>query len=238
MLEIIVHDTVAELRMTDADNDNTFRPDALKAWHRALDDIEAMPNISALLVTSSSEKTFSTGINLPWVQTQTPEQFMAFLDDFDRFYLRLATYPMPTVGAINGNAYAGGALMAAALDFRYMRADRGRLCFAEINIKLSFSEVMNAVLQLLPDSHATYEMIISGAAWGGEQCAERGIVDAAVSQEMLFDTALAKASGLAGKDRATFAAIKRDFRSNVSALARASGLIPAISQTPIEPPKI
>ncbi len=238
MLEIIQHDSVAELRMTDADNDNTLHPEALRAWHQALDEIEANPASSALLLTSSSDKTFSTGINLPWVQQQSAEQFMAFIADFDRLLLRLATFPMPTVGALNGNTYAGGALLAAALDFRFMRAERGRFCFAEVNIKVPFSAVMIEVVRLLPNTQAAYELAIGGAAWGGAECAARGIVDQAVPQAELFATALAKAQSLAGKHRPTLATIKRDFRASLAAMAREQGLIEARSTAAVAPPKL
>lgn len=238
MLDIIQHDAVVELRMTDADNDNTLTPEGLLAWHKALDEVEALDGVSALLLTSSSEKTFSTGINLPWVQTQTAQGFATFVADFDKLLLRLATFPMPTVGVLNGNTYAGGALIAAALDFRLMRAERGRFCFAEINIKVPFSKVMMEIVKLLPSSQSAYELVIGGAAWGGEQCVEQGIVDAAIPQDQLFDTALAKAQSLSGKHRPTFTTIKRDYRDVVARMARAEGLIPERDNTAVEPPKL
>ena len=40
------------------------------------------------------------------------------------------------------NAYGGGALIASACDFRTMRADRGRICFPEIDLKLGLSPAM------------------------------------------------------------------------------------------------
>lgn len=238
MLEIIQHDNVAELRMTDAENDNTVHPDALVEWHKALDAIEADENTSALLITSSSEKTFSTGINLPWVQKQTPEGFMAFVADFDKLLLRLATFCMPTIAVLNGNTYAGGALIAAAADFRLMREERGRLCFAEVNIKVPFSPVMIEVVRLLPNKQSAYELAISGAAWGGKECQDNGVVDAAVPLDNLFDAALAKAKSVAGKHRPTFTTIKRDFRATVAAMAREAGVIEARSTKPVAPPQL
>lgn len=238
MLELIQHDSVVELRMIDAENDNTLTPDGLVKWHLALDAIEANLDNSALLLTSSSEKTFSTGINLPWIGQQTAESFTAFVADFDKLLLRLATFCMPTIGVLNGNTYAGGALIAAALDFRFMREERGRFCFAEVNIKVPFSIPMMAVVKLLPSAQGAYELAITGAAWNAKECVEQGVVDQAVPQDNLFEAALLKAQSVAGKHRATFAMIKRDFRAEVAAMAMEQGIIPARSTAAVEPPRL
>lgn len=238
MLELIQHDSVVELRMTDAENDNTLTPDGLTKWHLALDAIEANANNSALLLTSSSEKTFSTGINLPWVGQQSAESFKDFVDDFDKLLLRLATFCMPTIAALSGNTYAGGALIATAFDFRFMRAERGRFCFAEVNIKVPFSLPMMEVVKLLPSAQGAYELAITGAAWNAKECAEQGIVDQAVPLDNLFEAALLKAQSVAGKHRATFTTIKRDFRSGVTAMAIEQGIIPERSTEAVEPPRL
>ncbi len=238
MLELIQHGNVVELRMTDAENDNTLTPEGLIKWHLALDAIEANTDNSAMLISSSSDKTFSTGINLPWVGQQTADSFMAFVADFDKLLLRLATFCMPTIGILNGNTYAGGALIAAALDFRFMRAERGRFCFAEVNIKVPFSLPMMAVVKLLPSQQGAYELAITGAAWNANECVEQGVVDQAVPLENLFEAAHLKAQSVAGKHRATFTTIKRDFRSSVTAMAIEQGIIPERSNAAVEPPRL
>ena len=237
MLEIRQHDSVVELCMTNVENDNTITPDILLKWHSVLDAIEANESNSVLLLTSSSEKTFSTGINLAWLGQQTAENFMAFIPDFDKLLLRLATFCMPTIAVLNGNAYAGGALIASALDFRFMRAERGRFCFSEVNIKVPFSLPTMEVVKLLPSPQGAYELIITGAAWNATECVKQGIVDQAVPLDNLFETALLKAQSVAGKHRATFTTIKRDFRSGVTAMAVEQGVIPARSTAAIEPPR-
>ncbi|NIQ10218.1 MAG: enoyl-CoA hydratase/isomerase family protein, partial [Gammaproteobacteria bacterium] len=70
------------------------------------------------------------------------ETILQFIEELENLLLRLAILDLPTVVAINGNCYAGGALIASACDFRYMRADRGRFCFPEVKIEKAFTPVM------------------------------------------------------------------------------------------------
>ena len=50
---------------------------------------------------------------------------------------RLITFPMPTVGAINGHAFGAGFMWALSHDQRVMRVDRGLMCANEIEIGIA-----------------------------------------------------------------------------------------------------
>jgi enoyl-CoA hydratase/carnithine racemase len=60
---------------------------------------------------------------------------------------RVAALPMVTVAAIQGHAFAAGAMLTLACDFRVMRADRGFWCLPEADIGLAFSAGMTALIQ-------------------------------------------------------------------------------------------
>lgn len=221
------HGAVQLLTLTQGEHDNTFNPDVLAAWHQALDRIEAEPGNSALLITSDHPKTFCNGIDLPWLQTQAGAGFQQFVLDLENFLLRMSVLNLPVIGAINGNCYAGGAILAAAFDWRYMRADRGRFCFSEVNIKIPFTPVMMDIVKLIPDAQAVRDLALTGRAVGGSEAQALRVVDVACSQEALLPQALAFASQMAEKDRATYATIKRTLRPQLSALAQERGLLRA-----------
>ena len=84
-----------------------------------------------LLVKSGHAKIWSNGIDLEWLLAEVardPKRALGFLS-FSQFLRRLLTYPLITIAAINGHAFAGGAIMACAFDFRFMRSDRGYFAF-------------------------------------------------------------------------------------------------------------
>ncbi len=215
---------VFRITMTDTANDNTFSHAVLDDWNAALDLISQTEGNAALVIGSASPKTFSTGINLGWIVNQPRTEVDRFLHRFDELFLRVATLNLPTIAEINGNCYAGGAILAAACDFRLMRSDRGRFCYTEVKIRLPFTPVMMEVVRLLPNAQAMFELSVTADAWGGELCAARGVVDAAVTAEDLPLLALERAAQLATKDRPTYTAIKRGIRDRVNTMAVERGL--------------
>lgn len=215
------------LTLTNGDKDNTFNPDVLDAYNECLDRIENHPDNAALLITSDHPKTFCNGIDLTWLLTQDPEGFKAFVDKLENFLLRMAVLNLPVIAAINGNCYAGGAIMASACDFRLMREDRGRFCFSEVNIKIPFTPVMTDIIRLLPDAQALRDLALTGKAVGGMEAFRMKVADSIHSDTQLYPEALALAEQMAEKHRATYTAIKRSLRPDLTRVAIARGLISA-----------
>ncbi len=61
---------------------------------------------------------------LPAVEKEGPQVKDKFLAALFSLMGRVLTYPMLTVAAISGHAFAGGAFLSFAHDFRFMRSDR------------------------------------------------------------------------------------------------------------------
>ncbi len=203
------------LTLTNGDGDNTFTPEVMREYDVVLDQLTAHVGNTALLVTADHEKTFCNGINLKWFQNATPDQLYGMLERIARIASRFALLDMPTVVAINGNCYAGGAVLATSFDFRYMRSDRGRFCFSEVNVPVAFTESLTDVIRLLPNPHALNEMVLTGVAFNAKECLERQVVDAIYPQEELYAKAEERALHLANKDRRVYGEIKRQLRRNL-----------------------
>lgn len=225
VLNISREGDISIIEMNNGAQDNTFNLQILDEWFKALDAAQSIPGDTALLIRSNDPKTFCTGIDLAWLMAQSPATVQEFVTQLENLFLRVATLDMPTVAEINGNCYAGGAILATACDFRYMRSDRGRFCYSEVKIKKPFTPAMLEVVRLLPNERAMYELSVTADAWGGEQCMQRGIVDAALPLEELHPCALEKAMQLATKHRPTFTTIKRGIRDRVAEYASDRGLI-------------
>ncbi|RZL02152.1 MAG: enoyl-CoA hydratase/isomerase family protein [Rubrivivax sp.] len=201
---------VQVLTWTDGGQGNVFNGDAIDEWSIVLDELENTPGKAGLVITSEDPKFFSAGLDVPWMMQQPDvKPFVCQLEDF---FIRLSLLNMPVVAAINGHAYAGGAVLACAADFRYMRADRGRFCFSEVKLGLPFTPPLLEVIRLLPAPDALYELALTGDAWGGDQCAARGVVSAALQEKDVLPAAIARAAQLAEFDRATYTTIKRGLR--------------------------
>ncbi len=195
--------------------ENRLNDDMLAEFQEALETIEHTEGKGALVITSTDPKFWSNGIDLNFVQEKggMPYLVTEFAPRLDRLLLRLARFPLPTIACLSGHAYAGGALIAAACDFRTMRADRGRFCFPEVDIKIPFTPIMTEIVRLLPNPHVAWQMASTGLALGGEEAAQAGVVDKALSEAELLPTTMAWAAELAKKDRHTYMLINRSWRN-------------------------
>src|SRR4051812_10207921 len=113
-------DDVAVLHL--GDDENKLNRDWVDSLNACLDEVAATR--PAAVVTTASGKFWSTGLDLDWLGAN-PESAQAFLDDVERMLARVLLLPVATVAAIQGHAFAAGAMLALAHDVRVMRADRG-----------------------------------------------------------------------------------------------------------------
>ena len=214
-------DGVHILTLTNAENggDNRLTTEVVEEYLAALDIVEQYQGNTALLLTCSHEKTFCTGINLDWLLPLNDADRREFTTAFETLLCRLALLSAPTVACINGNAYAGGAIVASATDFRLMRSDRGRFCYPEVDIKIPFTQVSRDIGQLLPNQQAVKNMMLTGVAYTGLECAELQIVDAIYPQDQLQQEAFSLAKTLASKDRQTYCTNRNLMRPEIVAHA-------------------
>jgi enoyl-CoA hydratase/carnithine racemase len=173
--------------------ENRFNRGFVDALSAALDEVER-----------------STGLDLAWMGTDEGRaEGPRFVEDLIAVFARFLTYPVPSVAAINGHAFAAGGMLALAHDFRVMRADRGFFCLPEVDINVPLAPGMTALIQAKLDARVVVETILTGVRLGGPQCVERGIVDAAVAGPDVLPQAIERATALAAKDRGTYRALKR-----------------------------
>ena len=216
-ISLELRDGIHVMTLINAAKDNTLTTATMREYLAAFDQVEKYQGETALMLTCEHEKTFCTGIDLAWLNTQNTQDSEEFVHLFETTLCRLALLNAPTVVCINGNAYAGGAIMASAADFRLMRADRGRFCFPEVNIRIPFTPVANAIAHLLPNKQALRTMMLTGAAYTGAECFDNGIVDGLYDSDQLQTAGLEMAQKLALKDRTTYTRIRSLMRSDIAA---------------------
>jgi enoyl-CoA hydratase/carnithine racemase len=210
--------------LTMQSGENRFNRPFLDVLNQALDTIEASSGPAALVTTGGTEKFYSNGLDLAWIAGEGQGEGAAFVGDVMRFLGRLMAFPVPTVAAVNGHAFAAGAMMALAHDFRVMRGDRGFLCLNEIDIRIPLAPGMTALVKSRLPAATLRDMVLTGMRLGGEEARARGIVDEAVAAPEVVPRAVARAAALADKDRATYGALKRGLYGEILAILAAGAL--------------
>jgi len=182
------------------DGENRFNPDFLEGFLGVLDQIETKTDANALVVTSSHEKIFSNGIDLDWlaphIQKGDLETAKTFFYTMNSLFRRLLLYPMPTVCAISGHAFAGGAIMSCAFDFRFMRSDRGFFCFPEVDLGIPFLPGMIALIGKAIPQYKLEELQYTGKRATAEECQAHHIITKACHTDDLMRETLAFAKEL------------------------------------------
>lgn len=188
--------------------ENRFNRGFLDALFAALDEVEKSEAPGAL-VTTGEGKFYSNGLDLDWMGGDGAGEVNEFITDVHRMFARFLAFPLPTVAAMNGHAFAGGGMMALGHDFRVMRSDRGYFCLPEADIGMPLTPGMNALITAKLPKVTAHEAIMTGRRYGAEECAVKGIVHEAVPEAEVLARAIEIARPLAGKDRGTQAALKR-----------------------------
>lgn len=207
-MQLQLKDGVHVLTLTNGDNDNTFTLDVVKEYLQVLDCVEAYTGNTALMISCEHEKTWCNGINLEVVIAGGEQYMLEFRQALETMFYRLATLNAPTLACVNGNVYAGGAILFAACDFRFMRADRGRVCFPEVDIQIPFTPMMYDIIDGITSTQATRRMLLLGEKITGEEALNLGIVDEIHPVTDLYDEAFEFARRLTEKHRATYSEIK------------------------------
>jgi len=193
------------------DGENWFNPPFLDAFQRVIDTIEADTNATTLVVTSGHEKIFSNGIDLAWVaqriETDLPAVKRLFYQ-LNRMLKRVLNYPLVTIAAMNGHAFAGGAIFSCAFDFRFMRSDRGYFCLPAVDREFAFLPGMNALLESAIPPYLLHEMQITGGRFTAETLCAHHVIKAACPLDRLMAAAMALARQM-DKKRETVAEIKK-----------------------------
>lgn len=188
------------------DGENRFNPDRNGVIEELVSELESAPAPRAM-VTVARGKVWSNGLDLEWFQANT-DRVQEALDQTERLIGRILGLGVPTVAAIQGHCFAGGAMLALAHDFILMREDRGYFCLPEADLGLPFTPGMNSLLLNRLPRRTAHEVMVTGRRYGGAEAAAAGIVDQAVAEAELLPLAIERAAGQAPKNPETLKAIK------------------------------
>ena len=190
--------------------ENRFNRTSIDAWHRALDALEPVEGPFAL-VTTGAEKFYSNGLDLDWLLGEGASD-PSFLSDVERLLIRILDFPAVTVAAVNGHAFAAGAMLATAHDIVIMREDRGFWCLPEVDLGLPLTSTMFEVVAAHLPRATLRTSLLTGHRYPGPEALSAGIVHELATEDSVVSRAMERAAELARKDRAVVREHKRLMR--------------------------
>lgn len=210
-VQIERRDSVTVVRMQRGEN--RLHPELLGALESALEEIADHEEPAALVLTGTG-RFFSNGLDLEHMAAD-PGEAGATLARVHALFGRVLALDAPTVAAINGHAFAAGAMLALSFDLAVMRSDRGYFCLPEADLGLPFTAGMNALLTARLSPPVAHRAMVTAHRFTGPEALAGGIACELAAEEEVLDRAVGLAASLAGKPRAGLAAIRRGMYAGV-----------------------
>lgn len=200
------------------DTENRFNFDSIAHLVSLLDRVDAAEG-DKVLVTVATGKFWSNGLDLDWMIANRIE-LADLVVRVQELFARVMEAAYPTVAVIQGHCYAAGGMLALAHDARFMREDRGFMCFPEVNIGLTFSAGMKALLSSKLTPQVAHQSMVLGRRFTPPEAAAAGMIDATFADEELLDRSLEYATSLLGKDGTVIQTIKKELYEETLSLLR------------------
>jgi enoyl-CoA hydratase/carnithine racemase len=171
----------------------------------ALSDYEADDGIKAVILTGAGDRAFSAGADIHEMAGLSSEELAERSETRGRISWHIANYAKPLIGAINGLAYGGAALLSSSLDlrigcektqFRFLAASYGR-----VNSTWSLPALVG-----VPKAK---ELLYTGRVVAAEEAQRINLLNQVVPSAKLREAAIEMAQMIAKNDARMVQGIKR-----------------------------
>jgi 3,2-trans-enoyl-CoA isomerase len=188
---------------------NAINQHVLDTLGKALQEFKDDPGVCGLVLTSSNDKFFSIGFDLPELYPLPQQEFGAFFRAFNLLCLDLYVFPKPTIAAITGHATAGGCILALCTDYRFIAKGRRLMGVNESKLGVPITYLATCLLRQLVGERQTREAVASGTLYPPEEAFQIGMVDGVYPPAQVVSVALQKARDLGEMPGDAFGANKR-----------------------------
>lgn len=184
---------------------NALSYDLVRELDQAVTEFEANPDIRAVVITGAGEKAFSAGADIHEMVNFTPAELAERQRNRAVFTWHLASLRMPTIGAINGLAYGGAAVLSSSLDLR-IGCERSRFRF----LAASYGRLNSTwSLPIVVGWARAKELLYTARVVEAEEAAQIGLLNKIVPSEQLLEAAVELGLQIAKNTPAMVQGIKR-----------------------------
>jgi 2-(1,2-epoxy-1,2-dihydrophenyl)acetyl-CoA isomerase len=184
---------------------NALSFDLVRELDEALSACEKNDAVKAVILTGAGERAFSAGADIHEMADLTSEELAQRQAFRSEATWHVATFSKPLIGAINGLAYGGAALLCSTLDLR-IGCERTQFRFLAASYGRANSTWSLPLLVGLPKAK---ELLYTGRVVGAEEAERIGLLNQIAPAARLIDTAIEMAQQIAKNDPRMVQGIKR-----------------------------
>ncbi len=198
-------DGVALITLNRPDKLNALSFPLMQEVDDALTGYEADDGVKAVILTGAGERAFSAGADIHEMAGLSSEDLAVRSATRGHIFWHIASYTKPLIGAINGLAYGGAALLSSSLDirigcektqFRFLAASYGR-----VNSTWSLPALVG-----IPKAK---ELLYTGRIVAAEEAERIGLLNQIVPAAKLREAAIEMGQMIARNDARMVQGIKR-----------------------------
>ena len=175
---------------------NKMNPAFFDDLHEALDRIDRSYPRQPLVLTAEGQ-TFSAGLDLDHAFSlfaqKDPDAILKWFGQFRDCIVRFFELPKRVIAAVNGNAFAGGLILALCCEHRIGVAGRGRYTLNEVLIGIPMPAVYTEIVRHAVGTNVAAELILDGRLFTAEEALASGLVHRLVQDSDLLPAALGQA---------------------------------------------
>ena len=175
------------------------------------DAIENSRDAPALVITGKG-RAFSAGVDLFRIVDDGRDYIREFLGALNRMLEILHRFPRPVIAAINGHAIAGGCVLAAATDEKYMAEQSGRIGIPELMVGVPFPSLALETMRLALPAPVLNDLLFTGRLLDPNEAKACGLITGVVPADNLRSTCLQRAKALASLPEGSFSLTKEAMR--------------------------
>ncbi len=218
-IQIEYYDTVGVLKLDRAVT-NAINLQLINTLAENLKFMKQKADVHGILITSSNEKFFSIGFDIPELIDLTKDDFKEFYHSFNKLCIDLYTFPKPTIAAITGHAVAGGCILALCCDYRFIAKGKKLMGLNEIKLGVPIPYPADCILHQLVGYRNARDIIDSGEFFPPEKLLEMAVVDDVLPLEQVLPASIEKVKLLGAMPHKGFEMIKRNRTEKVEARIR------------------
>jgi enoyl-CoA hydratase len=209
VLDVERHDAV-DLLWLDRPPVNAADLDSLTALSETVDRLTAESDRP--LVLSGRGSAFSAGADLFRVVDGDAAYAADVVAGLVRAFTTLFSFPRPLVGAVNGHAIAGGAILACCCDHAVCADGRVKIGVTELAVGVPYPLAALEVVRHAVAPERFEEVVFLAGTYAPAEARAIGFVDEVVPVDSVLDRAIEVAERLGRVPSATYALIKKAVR--------------------------
>jgi len=206
-LRVNVEDHVACLELGRG-KANALNGELVLEFQRALEQVADDTDVRAVVLASALPRVFCAGFDAAEVFAYERPAMLAFFTRFVRLFERLRSLPKPVVCALEGHAFAGGAILALAADFRLM-ADGATLSVNEVDLAVCLPAAMIHALAATASPELARSMLLGAEVVSAPRALAGGLVSRVLPASEVRAASVLCARSLGEKPALAFAVHKR-----------------------------